>query len=113
MECVYQTRDRFLQLNSYLDELIEMEGRKPGDVERSMLTGCIFGSNKSTVDMKFNTLLPKDLPSEMRNAVIVGDGGCFIERISRLAEAGLEKIMLVWYDLNDFEGLELLAKEIF
>ena len=90
-----------------------MEGREHRDVKRSMLTGCIFGRDKKTIDHKIETLVPKDLPHEMRNAVIVGDGDCFVERISHLAEAGLEKIMLVWYDLNDFEGLELLAKEIF
>ncbi len=111
--CVYQTSERFIQLNAYLDELIKMEGREPINVSRSMLTGCVFGTQKSIVENKIESLIPRDLPPEMKRAVITGDGGCFVERISQLAEAGLEKIMLVWYDLNDFEGLELLAKEIF
>ena len=111
--CVYQSRGEFIQLNSYLDDLIEMEDRNPRDVERSMLTGCIFGKTKSAVENKIDLLVPKDLPPEMKRAVIMGDGECFIDRISQMAETGLEKIMLVWYDLNDFEGLELLAKEVF
>jgi len=111
--CVYQSRGEFIQLNSYLDDLIEMEDRNPRDVERSMLTGCIFGRTKSAVENKIDLLVPKDLPPEMKRAVIIGDGGCFVDRIFEMSEAGLEKIILVWYDLNDFEGLELLAKEVF
>jgi hypothetical protein len=96
-----------------LDELIEIHEREPVDVKRSMLTGCIFGRTKSDVNNRFDFLVPKDLPPEMKRAVIIGDGGSIVDRISQLTEAGLEKIMLVWYDLEDYQGLELLAKKIF
>ena len=33
--------------------------------------------------------------------------------LADLEQAGLEKIMLVWYDLNDLEGLKSLAGELF
>jgi alkanesulfonate monooxygenase SsuD/methylene tetrahydromethanopterin reductase-like flavin-dependent oxidoreductase (luciferase family) len=111
--CVYQTRGKLIQLNTYLYDLIEMSDCNPGDVVRSMLTGCIFGRTKSVFDNRFDLLIPKDLLPEMKKAVTIGDGGSFVDRISRLVEAGLEKIMLIWYDLEDYQGLELLAKVIF
>jgi len=110
---VYLTIAKFTQLNSWLDELLDSQGREYTSVVRSMLTGCIFGKNKIEVKNRFETLVPKNLPPELRDAVIVGNGSSIVDQISCLAEVGLEKIMLVWYDLNDFHGLELLASEIF
>jgi hypothetical protein len=43
----------------------------------------------------------------------VGTGSEIIEQLGRLQEAGVQRVMLQWLDLDDLAGLEDLAKDIY
>jgi alkanesulfonate monooxygenase SsuD/methylene tetrahydromethanopterin reductase-like flavin-dependent oxidoreductase (luciferase family) len=43
---------------------------------------------------------------------VVGTPAQVVEQIGRYADAGLQRIMLMWRDQDDMAGLELLAKEV-
>jgi len=110
---LYMTPQICREHNKYLDELITAEGRAPSDVSRSMLTACIYAKTKSQLDEKVQKFLPKGLNQDQRKAVISGTGKQIQDQILRMEEAGLEKIYLVWFDLDNMEGLEEIAKIIY
>ena len=109
---VYLTPERFIELNGLFESSLGLTGRKPSEIVRSMLTGCIYGKNDREVRMKISDQLPKGLEPELEAAVISGTSNQIMDRISELFAAGLEKIVLVWYDLTDLDGLESMAKTV-
>lgn len=43
---------------------------------------------------------------------IVGTPDQVVEQIDVYAEAGIEEMIFQWYDVNDYEGLQMYAEEI-
>ncbi len=110
---LYMTPTKFNEYNEYFDELVLSEGRSSVEVSRSMLTACIYAKSKKELSELSQRYLPKGLNQDQREAVISGTGSQILEQISLLEEAGLEKVYLVWFDLEDTDGLEELAKIIY
>ncbi len=44
--------------------------------------------------------------------MIVGAAAEVVDQIGERAEAGAERIMLQWMDMDDMENLELLARDV-
>jgi F420-dependent oxidoreductase-like protein len=111
---VYLPIDKFKELNSLLDEMIESRGRKIGEVRRSMMTGCEFGRSDAEVKelVRTRTEGKSSVRELIDRGLIVGTGSQIIDQLGNLAEAGLQRIMLQWLALDDIERLEDMAKEI-
>jgi F420-dependent oxidoreductase-like protein len=111
---VYQTPQGFRELNARLDELLEVEGRPPDEVRRSMMTGCVFGKDQRQEDEKVAARTGgKRTAAELRQlGPVVGTALEMVEQLGRLSEAGLQRVMLQWLDLDDIEGLEAMADGI-
>ena len=105
----YLTREKLTELNLHLDNLLVSNGRRTTDVNRSMLTGCILGRTQREVDARLEKQAPSSLTPDQRRAIVAGTADKVVDQISSLAEARLDKIMLVWYDLDDIDGLEAFA----
>jgi alkanesulfonate monooxygenase SsuD/methylene tetrahydromethanopterin reductase-like flavin-dependent oxidoreductase (luciferase family) len=110
--CLYLTPQKFMELNEYFEYLLGIAGRKSSEVTRSMLTGCIFAESDAKIRAKYDSHVPKGLNPELEAAIITGTSNQIIDRILELREAGLEKIILTWYDLSDLNGLEAMADAI-
>jgi F420-dependent oxidoreductase-like protein len=109
---VFATVEEIRRLNAVLDNLLEEGGRQPGDVRRSLMTGCVFGRSDAEVREKCK-LYGDATPEELREgANIVGMGAQVAEQLSNLAETGLDRVILQWLDLDDLDGLEALAKAV-
>jgi F420-dependent oxidoreductase-like protein len=106
---VYQPPERFKQLNQRLDSLIQEAGRQPSDVRRTMMTYVGFGRNAEEVSRR---LKGKDPEEARQGGQVVGEPGQIIEQLGMLAEAGLQRVMLQWLDLDDLEGLEAFGKSV-
>lgn len=111
---IYLPVEKFKELNVQVDEMLAQNGRKVEDVRRSMMTGCEFGKNKAEVKKKVKTrtkgkLSPKELH---QRCLMVGTANEIVDQLGELAEAGLQRVMLQWLDLDDLEGLEALAKGV-
>ncbi len=104
---VYIPPERFAYLNRRLDELLEQAGRRPQDVRRSIMTGLIFGRTDAEVNEKLGGQDADDLRAR---GVVVGTPSEVRDHLERLGDAGAERVMLQWLDLDDLEGLEALAK---
>ncbi len=95
--------------NALLDELLKENGRDKGDVRRSMMTGTAFARN----DAEFQSAL-KDRKEEDLQArgIIYGTPSMFVDQLGKVAELGLDRIMLQWGDQDDIDGLEILARDV-
>ena len=111
---VYQTPEGFTGLNARLDELLEAQGRRTSEVRRSMMTGCVFGKDQRQVDQKVAARTGgKRTAAELRQlGPVVGTAPQMVEQLGRLAEAGVQRVMLQWLDLDDFDSMEEMATGI-
>lgn len=109
---VFTTAEEVRRLNHVLDGMLEEGSRKPSDVRRSLMTGCVFG--RSDAESRERSKLYGDTtPEELReDGFIVGTDAQISEQLSNLADIGLDRVMLQWLDLDDLDGLEALAKAV-
>ncbi len=110
----FLTPAAFAELNGYLDGLITDAGRRPQQVERSLMTGLVFGKDRAAVEERLKQYGKGGLKAEDLRArgIVVGTPEQVLEQIHAFAEAGVQRLMLQWLDLDDLEGLELLAKMV-
>lgn len=105
---IFLTPSQFSQMSMRLDELLAAAGRRPGEVRRSMMTGCYFGRDAAEVARKASGR--NKTPAELRAAgVVIGTAPEMVEQLGQLAAAGMQRVMLQWLDLDDVDGLEALA----
>jgi F420-dependent oxidoreductase-like protein len=109
---VYLTPERFVRLNARLDELLAERGRQPGEVRRSMMTGIVFGVDDEQVNRKVMARTGgKRTAADLRqNGAVVGAAAQVVDQLGKLAEAGVQRVMLQWLDLDDLDGIEALAR---
>ena len=103
-----------INLNKQLDEYIKIQGRHPHDVRRSLMTGCVFGKDPKEVEGKIDRRWHgQQTPGELRQrGLIVGTAEEIVYQCQRIAEAGIQRVMLQWLDLDDITGLEAMADGI-
>ena len=101
-------------LNKQLDECLNIQGRHPQEVRRSLMTGCIFGLNHKEVEGKVNRRTHGQRTStELRqHGLIVGTADEIVQQCQQLTEVGIQRVMLQWLDLDDIAGLEAMADGI-
>lgn len=108
---VYQPPAKFAALSARLDELLEANGRRPGDVRRSLMTLCLFGRDEAEVKAKA-AAHNMSVEALRERGVITGPPNQMVEQLGRLAEAGVQRVMLQWLDQDDIDGLEALAEKV-
>jgi alkanesulfonate monooxygenase SsuD/methylene tetrahydromethanopterin reductase-like flavin-dependent oxidoreductase (luciferase family) len=109
--CIFIPVGEFSKLNDQLNEKLDAVGRARNSVRRSMMTGCIFG--KDGTALKEKVAARKRTVEELQErGAIAGNASQVREQLHQLEEAGLQRIMLQWLDLDDMDGLESLAKAV-
>jgi len=106
---VYLTPDKYAELNTQLDTLLEKQGRKAGDVRRSLMVNAIFARSDAELQKKLAGRAVAELRAQSR---IVGTSSEVVEQLGALAETGVQRIMLQWLDQDDLDGLEALAQTV-
>jgi len=109
--CVMLTPGRFTDMNARLNSMLSEAGRKPESVRRSMMTGCVFGKDDATLGAKISAR-GKSLEQLQQSGVVAGNLSAVKKQLQELEQAGLQRIMLQWLDLDDLESLEVLAKGV-
>jgi F420-dependent oxidoreductase-like protein len=110
--CVKQIPQDFDKLNKRLNKMLAEAGRQPESVRRSMMTGCVFGNDDAALNKKIS-LYGRSLQEIQQDGVVAGSLSAVKEQLTALEEAGLQRVMLQWLDLDDLESLEALAKGLF
>ena len=106
---VFQAPEGFKRLSIKLDEWLEDEGRKPEAVRRSMMTGIRFAQTRKGLEEKLHGRTAEELRGR---GMIVGVGEDVQEQLIELEQAGVQRVMLQWMDLDDIDGLEALRKAV-
>ncbi len=102
--------ERFAALNARLNELLHAAGRDPASVRRSMMTGLVFGRDATELARKLEGRPPVE---ELRaRGVIVGTPTEVRDQLAALDDAGVQRVMLQWLDLDDLDGLAALADAV-
>ena len=103
--------EEFSRLNKRLSTMLVEAGRAPETVRRSMMTGCAFGKDDASLNNKVQ-FYGKTLGEVQKRGVVAGSLSAVKEQLHELEQAGVERIMLQWLDLDDLESLEALANGI-
>jgi len=101
----------FARLNRQLDERLAEAGRQRGEVRRSMMTGLYFGRDEAEVKRKVDARGRS--ASDLRaRGLVVGTPSEVVAQLGEFAEAGVQRVMLHWLDLDDLDGLEAMARTV-
>jgi F420-dependent oxidoreductase-like protein len=109
--CVSFLPHNLAEKNQRLSKMLSAAGRKPESVHRSMMTGCVFGKDDAALKEKI-AARGRTLEQLRQRGVVVGNATEVGEQLQELEQAGLQRIMLQWLDLDDLAGLEALAKAV-
>ena len=108
--CVLTDYNRFRELNEKLNSLLAERGRSFGSVRRSLMNGLVFGRDWETVQRKLDAGMyggDKDRPG-----VVVGTGEEVRAYLAACADAGVERVLFQWLEMDDIAGLEAFAKAV-
>ncbi len=112
-------RERSQDLDRYLKE----NGRKPNEVRRTMMTSVFFGKDQQELkerQQKASRIFQQmgEISTEQAIEFVTSQNGLagtpemILEQIQRFKEAGVEEIMLQWFDIDDLDGLKAFAKTV-
>ncbi|MFN8452710.1 MAG: TIGR03560 family F420-dependent LLM class oxidoreductase [Anaerolineae bacterium] len=101
----------FRERSALLDELLEERGRAPGEVKRSLMTRIDYAKDDADWRrIKSERKLNDDVSSGRRT--IGGTASMVIDQIGALVDAGVERFMLQWLQLDDMDRMEALARDV-
>lgn len=109
---VFITPQGFAGRSSILDELLTQNGRAAEDVRRSLMTGLVYGRDEQSLNKPDGWYGGHGLKELREIGVVAGTGSQIVEQLGALAEAGVQRVMLQWLDLDDMDGLEAFANEV-
>ena len=105
---VFLKAEDFADLDARLDGLVREAGREPEQVRRTLMTRVVFGRTEADVDRKLEEEFRDHLPA----AVLAGTTGEIVERLGHLSEAGVQRVMLQWLEVDDIDALEAMAHSV-
>ena len=130
------TPDIFRERSEILDDLLRQAGRQPSEVKRTMMVMLFCGRDEielkqrasfayrnwvpELADQPFETLLEtlSNMLTPLLNSVgatfnpIVGTPDEVLQQIDAYAAAGVEELIIQWFDVDDVEGLQMYAEHI-
>lgn len=114
--------DEFRARSARLDDLLRAAGRQPGAVRRTMMRAVHFGRDMGEVERRLRGRLRPDLAAlpfpealatlHREGRALAGTADQIAEQIGRDAAAGVEELMLQWFDLDDLDGLRTFATSV-
>ena len=108
---VYLTPQAYRERSQHLDALLQEAGRDAKAVQRSLMTGLIYGTDSGSLRRKLSG--QSSTVDELRkNGLAVGTGDSIVAQLGDWAEAGVQRIMLQWFNLDDLDELETLASVV-
>jgi F420-dependent oxidoreductase-like protein len=108
---VFLSPSELRRLNERLDTLLDEGGRPRTAVRRSVMLGTAFarddGALRTQLEARGTTV-----EETIEGGVVVGTPQMWIEQVAAYAEAGAERVMLQWLDLDNIEDLERMGREL-
>jgi len=100
--------------NAALEHLLIANGRPPSEIQRSMMTRCITAETPAEVRKKvFTQTQGKKSIKELRErGFLIGTPSEIRTQLKDYNNAGVQRMMLQWLDLDDINGLKFIAEMI-
>ena len=109
--------------NQFLDSLLEKQGRKPGDVQRTMMKAIFCGRDEAEYEGRIRGLRRSERHANADQAAvleyarteqsaIVGTPEEVAAQIRAYGDAGIDEIMVQFLVVDDFDGIRVLAEEV-
>lgn len=108
---VFAGPDGQRRLNARMDELLDGMGRPRDTVKRSAMVGTLFVRDEDALRAALQER-SWTVDDGVERGLIVGTPAMWVDQLRRYAEAGTDRIMLQWLDLDNLEGLELVAQDV-
>ena len=113
----------FSERSAILDQLLLSVGRQPREVRRTLMTNLFFGRDMDELDRKLSwrhdrgEYAGKSLEEvaeglSTSGSAIVGTPDMIIQQIRTYADAGVEELVLQWFDLDNIDGLRAFARSV-
>lgn len=113
----------FRERSAALDALLLAAGRKPADVRRSTMLSLYFGSDKLELDRTLDWRRTRpDLADlsldatiealKARGGALVGLPEHIVQQVQTYVGAGVDELMLQWFDMDDINGLRTFAESV-
>ena len=118
--------DEFRERSQALDVQLEQNQRPPESVKRAGMDIVVCWRDEAELERRvgtFRQLFPAQFanltPMEIRDAlrkfvsrIIEGTPADIVDQIHAFEAAGMDELMIDWFDCDDLEGLQVLATEI-
>jgi len=107
----------FIDLETYkerkalLEGYLEEQGRPADDMKYSLMTRVIYQPTQAKLDA-FTHENDIDVDGMKERGVIIGTAQEVIDELSKRVEAGIERFMLQWIEIDAMDNLESMAKEV-
>ncbi len=108
---VYLDRAAFQQRNDLLNEYLQQEGRQPGEVRRSVMTRLIYRQDEAALNEALSQM-GRSKGELQERGLVVGTAQEVTDQLGAWEEAGAQRIMLQWLELDDMASLESMAAEV-
>jgi len=106
---VMTTPERFASLSAHLDGLISDHGRQSEAVKRTMMNRVTIGRTQQELDKKLDGV---DIENLKSRGALLGTANQVAEGLAAFKEAGVSRLMAQWIQMDDIDGLELLAAKV-
>lgn len=101
--------EKFEELNRVVDTYLQENERDPASVRRTLMTGLRFGRSAEELREQMKGRGADEL---RERGIIFGEPGQVKDQLARLEQAGVQRVMLQWLDLDGIDRLEALAKAV-
>jgi len=105
---VYTDPATFRERNTLLDELLSQRNRAPSEVKRSLMTHVDFAKD----DADWQRIKAERSLDDTPGRTFKGTASMIIDQIGAYVDAGAERIMLQWGQLDDLDRIEALAQAV-
>jgi alkanesulfonate monooxygenase SsuD/methylene tetrahydromethanopterin reductase-like flavin-dependent oxidoreductase (luciferase family) len=104
----------YQQLDNILNQHLETHDRSPANIYRSLMTGCVYARNQNALKRKVSTRTGgKKTPRQLfERDLLVGTAHQIVDLLGRWSQAGIQRVMIQWLDLEDLDGLEGFAHQV-
>jgi alkanesulfonate monooxygenase SsuD/methylene tetrahydromethanopterin reductase-like flavin-dependent oxidoreductase (luciferase family) len=116
--------DAFRECSARLDELLQVEGRQPREVKRTVLFPVYCARNELELEQRLSwarifpecATIPINAVAEAVQSwfktTVIGPPESIIEHFRTYAEMGVEEVIVQWFGLDDVEGMQILAEQV-
>lgn len=108
---VFIPPETYAELNQRLDALLDQIHRPQDEVKRSIMIGVVYGENDREVE-RWARYYDYGTGRANERGLPVGGAEAIVSRLGEFEQAGAERVMLQWLDLENLALLERFASDV-